>query len=213
MAPASRARRSDLNGPGPELLPSVISRLPSAISSGTTTAGVFDASIRALALACATNTAPRSLKWLAACDVIEMAVAVDRVFDRGPSDLLDFLDICLGRWPPFADRVGRNHALGRDDLRALPSSTGMRRNISNRTRSGASAFREIGFVNSVNITLANRLPGALRTSRFDATTPVVVCCYPRVRERIRGYRLRRGRDRGNSRADQRFASRDCKSRG
>ena len=166
-----------------------------------------------LGVPCATNTAPRSLKWLAACDVIEMAVAVDRVFDRGPSDLLDFLDICLGRWPPFADRVGRNHALGRDDLRALPSSTGMRRNISNRTRSGASAFREIGFVNSVNITLANRLPGALRTSRFDATTPVVVCCYPRVRERIRGYRVRCGRDRGNSRADQRFASRDSKSRG
>src|SRR5215475_14837934 len=46
------------------------------------------------------------LEWLAASDVIEMAVAVDHVFDRRLGDLPDFLDIGLCRRPPQSNWIG-----------------------------------------------------------------------------------------------------------
>src|SRR5262249_57049593 len=52
-------------------------------------------------------------------DVIEVAVAVDHVLDRRLGDLLDLLDIGLGGWAAFADRIGRDHALRRDDEHRL----------------------------------------------------------------------------------------------
>ena len=58
------------------------------------------------------------LEWLAASDVIEMAVAVNDVFDRRLSHRLDRVDIGLRR-PPFTNRVGGDHARRRDDEHRL----------------------------------------------------------------------------------------------
>jgi len=55
---------------------------------------------------------------LAAGDVVEMAVAVNHIFDRRFGHGLDRLDIGLRR-PPLANRVGRDHARGRDDEHRL----------------------------------------------------------------------------------------------
>ena len=55
---------------------------------------------------------------LAAGDVVEMAVAVNHIFDRRFGHGLDRVDIGLRR-PPLADRVGRDHARGRDDEHRL----------------------------------------------------------------------------------------------
>src|SRR5215470_8273087 len=58
------------------------------------------------------------LEWLAPGDVVEMAVAVDDVFDRRLGHGLDGIDIRLHR-PPLADRVGGDHAVRRDDEHRL----------------------------------------------------------------------------------------------
>ncbi len=58
------------------------------------------------------------LERLAAGDMVEVDVAVDHVFDRRLADRLDGVDIGLRR-PPFADRVGRDHAVRRDDEHRL----------------------------------------------------------------------------------------------
>src|SRR5262245_35431450 len=58
------------------------------------------------------------LEWLAAGDVVEMAVAVNDVLDRRLGHGLDRVDIGLGR-PTLADWVGGNHARGRDDEHRL----------------------------------------------------------------------------------------------
>jgi hypothetical protein len=58
------------------------------------------------------------LERLATGDVVEMAVAVDDVFDRRLGDGLDRVDIGLRR-PPLADRVGGDHAVRCDDEHRL----------------------------------------------------------------------------------------------
>ena len=58
------------------------------------------------------------LERLATGDVVEMAVAVDNVFDRRLARGLDRVDIGLRR-PPLADRVGGNHAVRCDDEHRL----------------------------------------------------------------------------------------------
>ena len=60
------------------------------------------------------------LERLAACDVIEVDVAVDQILDRLVGDLLDLVDILLpaGR-AAISDRVGRDHAVLGDDEHRL----------------------------------------------------------------------------------------------
>ena len=58
------------------------------------------------------------LERLATGDVIEMAMAVDDVFDRRLGDGLDRVDIGLRR-PPLADRVSGDHAVRCDDEHRL----------------------------------------------------------------------------------------------
>ena len=50
------------------------------------------------------------LEGLAAGNVVEVAVAVDHVFDRRLGNLADFRDIGGRRRPTLADRVGRDDA-------------------------------------------------------------------------------------------------------
>jgi hypothetical protein len=52
---------------------------------------------------------------LANGDVIEMAVALDHGICRCRGDLLDFLDIGLGRVSPLAYWISGDHARRRDD--------------------------------------------------------------------------------------------------
>ena len=60
------------------------------------------------------------LERLAAGDVVIVAVAVDHVADRRLGDLADFRDVGRHRLrPALADRVGGDHALGRDDEHRL----------------------------------------------------------------------------------------------
>jgi len=55
------------------------------------------------------------LERLAARDVVEVVVAVDHVLHRLARDLLDLVDVGHHRLrTPVADRVGRDHARGRD---------------------------------------------------------------------------------------------------
>src|SRR5262249_5579518 len=58
------------------------------------------------------------LEWFAAGDVVEMAVAVNNVFDRRLGHGLDRVDIGLHR-PPLADRIGGDHAVRRDNEHRL----------------------------------------------------------------------------------------------
>src|SRR5262245_58561039 len=65
---------------------------------------------------------PGILERLATCDVVEMAVAVNHIFDRSLGDLLDLLDVCLRGWTSQADRIGCDHALrGDDEHRLMPA--------------------------------------------------------------------------------------------
>src|SRR4249919_3605861 len=91
--------------------------LASTTWSGMTTSSGLSAAMRALAFLWATKVAPRSLNGFAS-DVIEMAVAVNDVFDRRLSHRLDRVGIGLRR-PPFTNRVGGDHARGRDDEHRL----------------------------------------------------------------------------------------------
>src|SRR5206468_5988893 len=60
------------------------------------------------------------LERLAAGDVVEVVVTVDHVLDRLARDLLDLVDVGHHRLrTPVADRVGRDHARGRDDEHRL----------------------------------------------------------------------------------------------
>ena len=53
-------------------------------------------------------------------DVVEVMVAVDHVFDRRRRDFPDLVEIGLDRLrPQIADRIGGDHALGRDDEHRL----------------------------------------------------------------------------------------------
>src|SRR5262245_25586283 len=54
------------------------------------------------------------LERLAARDVVGVAVAVYDVLDRRLSDLADFCDVGRRGRPPLPDRVGSDHAVGRD---------------------------------------------------------------------------------------------------
>src|SRR5262245_7477287 len=60
-------------------------------------------------------------EWLPAGDMVEMAVAVDDVVDRGLRDLSDLLDIGACRGTPQPNWIGGDHAFWcHDEHRLMP---------------------------------------------------------------------------------------------
>ena len=91
--------------------PSLIVRLLSTVSSGSTVCGSLSTLEARLRILMRDDRGPRILERLAAGDVVEVVVAVDHVLDRLVGDLLDLLDIGRHRLrTPVADRVGGDHA-------------------------------------------------------------------------------------------------------